>query len=107
MFAAQTNAVCRSSATHPHQYFSQFHIPHLAFVYRCGHGVTLVSLLKVGHSAAKIHTFLRSLKVNEHHVYHVKKLFEEIGDFHDCPQAGQPRSTCMKNVMNLVYTQIT
>ncbi len=53
--------------------------------------VIIVGLLKVRHSAAKILTLLRPLKVNEYYVYHVKKLFEETVDV-----AGQPCSTRIK-----------
>ncbi len=49
---------------------------------------TIIRLLKVSHSAVKIHTPLRPLKVNERHVYHVKKLFKETGDVHDGPPVG-------------------
>ncbi len=42
--------------------------------------VTIVGLLKAWLSAAMIHTLLRPLRVNEHHVYHIKKLFEETGN---------------------------
>ncbi len=45
--------------------------------------VTTVGLLKLGYSPAKICTLLRMLKVNKHHIYHVKKLFEETGDVRD------------------------
>ncbi len=58
--------------------------------------VTIVGLLKAGRSTAKIHMFLRLLKVNECRVYHVKKLFEETGDVCDCLQACRPLSTHKK-----------
>ncbi len=47
------------------------------------HLTIIVGLLKAEHSAAKIHTLLRLLKVIECHVYHVQKLFEETGDVCD------------------------
>ncbi len=42
IFTVQMNAVCRiSSATCPHQHLSHFHMPHLAFMYRCRCGLKL------------------------------------------------------------------
>ncbi len=38
MFAAQTNAVCSASGTHPDQHFSHLCMPHSAFAYTCGCG---------------------------------------------------------------------
>ncbi len=35
------NTVRSASATHPHQHFSHFRMPHSAFVYRCGCGFNL------------------------------------------------------------------
>ncbi len=35
----------------------------------------------------------------------LKKLFKETIDICDHPQAGQPRSTCMKNVVHVQITQ--
>ncbi len=40
-FAAQTNTVHSTSATHPRQHFSHFCMPHSAFAYRCGRSFTL------------------------------------------------------------------
>ncbi len=40
--------------------------------------ITIVGLLKVGHSAVTIHTPLRLLKVNKRRVYYVKKLFKSL-----------------------------
>ncbi len=69
--------------------------------------VTIVILLKEGHSAVNIHMLLRPLKMSECHVYHVTKLFKETGDVCDCPQGGWPCSACTRNVMNVVHTRIS
>ncbi len=69
--------------------------------------VTIFNLLEGVHSAVKIHTLLRLLKVNEGHAYHVKKLFKLTGDLYDGLQAGRPRSTRTKNVVNVVQAGIT
>ncbi len=50
------------SDTHSEVGWTEFHV--------C---VTVVGLLEVGHSTAKIHTLLRPLKMNERRVYCVKK----------------------------------
>ncbi len=76
-------------------------------VYKFHMRVTIVDLLTMGHSAAKIHTLLRPLKLNKHQVYHVKKLFKDTGDICDHPRADQLCSTRMKNVVNAVRIQIT
>ncbi len=60
--------------------------------------VTIVGLLKAGHSAAKIHTLLRLPKVNKRYIYHMKKLFKDIGEVCDRSRASQPCSARMKNV---------
>ncbi len=48
------------------------------------------------------------LKVNKCHVFHIKELFKETGNVCDWLRAtGPPRSVHMKNVVNVVHTQIT
>ncbi len=69
--------------------------------------VTTVGLLKARHSTTKIHILLRPLKVNEHHVYRVKKIFEGKGNVWDCPRASLPHSTRTKNGVNGVQAWIT
>ncbi len=52
-------------------------------------------------------TLLRLLKINERHVYHVKKVFQETGDVCHHSRAGQPCSAHTKNVVNAVRARIT
>ncbi len=68
--------------------------------------VTIVALLKARYSMVGMHTLLRLLKVNELRVYRVKKLFE-VTNVRNHPRAGQPCSTCTKNMVNAIHTQIT
>ncbi len=56
MFAAQSNAVRYTSATHPHQHFSHFHVPHSAFAYRCGHSFTNKTTLSSNHLESAVQT---------------------------------------------------
>ncbi len=58
--------------------------------------VTIVGLLKVGHSTVKIHILLRPLEVKKR-LYCVK-LFKETGNVYDHLQASQS-----KNVVNAVH----
>ncbi len=43
--------------------------------------VTIVGLLKMGHSAAEIHMLLKQIKVNERHVYDIKKTLKRPSTF--------------------------
>ncbi len=47
----------------------------------------IVGLFKAGQSPLKMHTLLKLLKVNECHVYAVKKFFKEVGDILNHPPA--------------------